>query len=288
MNDDKYARLGRAIKRAIFDSYLKYFHGIFTLFALISVVGFLYTLSSGLVYLYAPIEDAYYAQHYSEFRSKINAKAYFKQFLPDPVWATLAKMPQKNDWELLQNDNPLPRQISTWQVEQDLSKTLFDDRLKITHEEYEAWEDYYRNKLVWNRNYDGRVNPYLSSELQEKYDVQKMSDLLYAQFAQDSIASIHFLGQHAGKSLPLNTVVQKRLVSNKVGLPSAWFYKTLSKTMKDMEAKLEQQNEQKGQRYRTGYKYLVAAGFFMGFLVCSIFYYSRRYIEQGRKRLASD
>jgi hypothetical protein len=282
MNDGKYSRLGRAIKRAIFDFYLQYFHVIFTTFVLISVVCFLYTGVRGLLYLYAPIEDAYYAQHYSEFRSKLNGKAYLKQFLPDPVWTTLAKMPQNNDWEILQKSNLSPRQSSTWLVEQDLSKILFDDRLKVTHEEYEAWEEYYRNKLVWNRNYDGQANPYLSSELQEKYDVQKMSDQLYAEFAQDTIASIRFLGQNARKWLPLNTVVYKRLLSNKVGLPSAWFYKTLSKTMKEMEGKLEQQNEQKGRRYRTAYKYLIAAGFFMGFLICSILYYIRRYIEQVR------
>ena len=288
MQEDKYARFGRAIKRASIDIYLQRYHIILSTLAAGALAGFLYTGIAGLIYLYAPVEDAYYAQHYTEFRSSVNAKNYFKQFLPRPVWDVLSQMPANSNWDLIEKSKIEKGQTSSWPAEQKISQILFNNQLKIGREEYEAWEEYLRNKLIWNRNYDGQANPYLSEDLQKKYDFRKMVDRLYTQFSEEIIASTEYLEKKADKSLPLNTVVYKRFTSAKVGLPSTWFYKTLSKSMKDLEIVLEKQNEQKALRYTKAYHYLLGAGFFLGFVICYLLYYLRHHLEQKKRRRVGD
>jgi len=241
--------------------------------AILATISFSYTFIRGAIYMYYPVDDAYYAQHYEVFKSKINAKNYFKQFASQDIISQLNAYARPLDPNLFKQEILNPADITSWPAEQDLSKKLFNGRIQIAQEEYRANEKRLKNELSWNRNYDGHGNRYLTEKLQKKYDFNEFIGRLYVDFSNDVIESVDYLDKKAEKSLPLNTVVYRKITGSNVGLPAVWFYKNLAIAIHDIEPLLQQQNAKKELRYKLAYRYFMGSAFFLGFLVCSFCYF---------------
>jgi hypothetical protein len=280
--------VGSQLKRFFLEFYLKRFYEMMVALAILATIGFTYTFIRGTIYMYYPVDDAYYAQHYEIFKSKINAKNYFKQFASQDIVSQLNAFVRPLDPNLFKQEAPKPADITSWPAEQDLSKKLFNGRMQITQEEYKANERRLKNELSWNRKYDGHSNINLTEKLQKKYDFNDFIGRLYLDFSNDVIDSVNYLDKRAEKSLPLNTVVYKKITGSNVGLPAAWFYKNLASTINDIEPLLQQQNAKKELRYQLAYWYFMCGTFFLGFLLCSLCYFFHRRLTKIRSLVFYD
>ena len=74
--------------------------------AILATIGFTYTFIRGTIYMYYPVDDAYYAQHYEIFKSKINAKNYFKQFASQDIVSQLNAFVRPLDPNLFKQEAP--------------------------------------------------------------------------------------------------------------------------------------------------------------------------------------
>ncbi len=281
-------QLGLRIKRVLFEFYLHRYHEIFISLTLFATIGFGYTLVRGVIYMYAPVEDAYYAQYHEIFISKINAKNYLKQFVPQDIVSQLNTTPKSPDITLFKQENINIVEATSWAAEQNLSKKLFDNRIPISQEEYKSIEMRLKKGLSWNKNYDGKGNRYLSEELQKKYDFTEFIDRLYIEFSNNLIVSVDQISKKVEKSLPLNTIVYKKFMGSNAGLPAVWFYRNVAVSIGEIEPILQQQNVQNELRYKLAYQYLIASSFFLGFLACSFFYFFQRRLTKVRNLVFYD
>jgi hypothetical protein len=276
------------IKKIFFEFCFHHYHGIYIFITICAMIGFGYTAIRGVIYLTNPIGDAYYTQHYQIFKSKINAKNYLRQFLPKNISSELNIIPKNLDTTFLKKENINRSDLSSWSAEQNISKKFFDNRIQISYEEYRSIEIKLKKDLIWNRNFDGYGNRYLSEELQKKYDFSEFIDLLYSEFSKELIDSVDYLSKKADKNLPLNSVVYKKITGPNVGLPVVWFYRNLASSVGDIDPMLQQQNSRKEHYYTLAYKYFMTSSFFLGILTCCFFYFFKKRLTKVRRLVFYD